>query len=120
MAGGMDRCLRACPERSWRRVHPEGLRSSKGDVRVKGERLSADEPQARKPVGQSLEGNLCLELAQGGPQAVVDPFAKRERLRRVRPLEVELLRLREDGSVSPRCCEPEEELRSLKETAAAE
>src|SRR5215470_7577387 len=88
-------------ERSWCRVHPEGLRSSKGNVRVEGEWLPVDEPQARKPPGQSLEGNLRFELAQGGAQAVMDPLAKREGLRRVRPFEIELLRLREDGGVAP-------------------
>src|SRR5215510_7474926 len=103
-----------------RRVHPEGLRSPKGDVRVKGKLLSVDEPQAWKAARQSLEGNLRLELAQSGAQAVVDPFAKRERLRRVRPLEIELLRLREDGGVAPRRRKPEKELRPLREVDAAE
>src|SRR5262245_3296031 len=102
------------------RVHPERLRPPEGDVRVEGESMSVDKPQAREPLCQSLEGDLRLELAQCGAQAVVDAFAKGERLRRVRPLEIERLRLREDRRVAPRCREPEEELRPLRQGDAAE
>src|SRR5262249_50350702 len=112
--------LREAAQRSLRRVHPERLRSPEGDVRVEGELLSVDKPQVREPVRQSLECNLRLELAQCGAQAVVDPLAKRERLRRVRPLEIELLRLREDGGVAPRRRKPEKELRPLREVDTAE
>src|SRR5262249_52687311 len=101
-------------------VHPESLRAPERDVRMEGELLLVDKLQARKATRQALEGNLRLELAQGGAQAVVDPFAKRERLRRVRPLEIERLRLRKDGRVAPRCRKPEKELRPLGQVDAAE
>src|SRR5262249_14997466 len=101
-------------ERSWRRVHPKGLRSSKGDVRVEGEWLSVDKPQARKPAGQSLQGNLRPELSPGGAQAVVEPFSKREGLRCGRPLPIGRLRPPGEGGGAPRCREPEKELRPLR------
>src|SRR6266704_4433067 len=74
----------------------------------------------RKAMRQCLERDLRLEPAERRANAVVDPFAKGERLRRVRASRIERLRFWEDGGVAARCGQPEEQLRALRQVDAAE
>src|SRR5215470_5931627 len=109
--------LRACPDDASASTDP--LREAAPEVMTprapralavpgrrcsRGRRVAVRPPAASEGTGAPIPRVQSPPRASpGGAQAVVDPFAKRERLRCVRPLEVELLRLREDRGVAPRC-----------------
>ena len=92
------------------RPYPKRLRSPERDVWVKRQILPLDEPEMREPMAQCLDRNFCLEFAESGPEAVVNALTERKRLRSIRPLQIECLRLLEDRRISTRGSEDECEL----------
>jgi hypothetical protein len=59
---------------------------------VEAELLAFHQPQAGEPAGELLQGKPCLQLAETGAQAVVEPLAEWQVLVGVGPRQVEAIR----------------------------